>query len=79
MLFPSARGGHLSSLEDLLDKHVAAAGRTCSPLGKKRVTPHVLRHTSAMEGLLQAGVGRAVIALWWIIPVLFAARPGGSL
>src|SRR5271169_439819 len=30
MLFPSARGGHLStdSLEDLLDKHVAAAGRT---------------------------------------------------
>jgi site-specific recombinase XerD len=65
MLFPSARGGHLStdSLEDLLDKHVAAAGRTCSSLCKKRVTPHVLRHTSAME-LLQAGVDRAVIALW---------------
>jgi integrase/recombinase XerD len=30
---------------------------------KKRVTPHVLRHTTAME-LLQAGVDRSVIALW---------------
>jgi integrase/recombinase XerD len=65
MLFPSASGRHLSadSLEDLLDKHVAVASRTCLSLCKKRVTPHVLRHTSAME-LLQAGVDRAVIALW---------------
>jgi site-specific recombinase XerD len=65
MLFPSASGGHLSadSLEDLLDKHVAVASRTCPSLCKKRVTPHVLRHTAAME-LLQAGVDRAVIALW---------------
>ena len=30
---------------------------------RKRVTPHVLRHTTAMD-LLQAGVDRAVIALW---------------
>ncbi|MCP4766856.1 MAG: tyrosine-type recombinase/integrase [Gammaproteobacteria bacterium] len=30
---------------------------------KKRVTPHVLRHTRAVT-LLQAGVDRAVIALW---------------
>ena len=30
---------------------------------KKHVTPHVLRHSMAME-LLQAGVDRAVIALW---------------
>jgi integrase/recombinase XerD len=30
---------------------------------KKRVSPHVLRHTTAME-LLQAGVDRSVIALW---------------
>jgi integrase/recombinase XerD len=27
------------------------------------VTPHVLRHTAAME-LLQAGVDRALIAIW---------------
>ncbi|MDB4976840.1 MAG: integrase/recombinase, partial [Myxococcaceae bacterium] len=29
----------------------------------KRVTPHVLRHTAAMD-LLQHGVDRTVIALW---------------
>jgi site-specific recombinase XerD len=64
-LFPTARGGRLSadSVEDLLDKHVAGASLTCLSLRKKRVTPHVLRHTMAME-LLQAGVDRAVIALW---------------
>ena len=32
-------------------------------LRQKRVSPHVLRHTAAMD-LLQHGVGRAVIALW---------------
>lgn len=30
---------------------------------KKRVSPHVLRHTAAME-MLQVGVDRAMIALW---------------
>ena len=30
---------------------------------QKLVTPHVLRHSAAME-LLQAGVDRSVIALW---------------
>jgi len=64
-LFPSAQGGRLSpdSVADLLAKHVARAGHTCPSLRSKRVTPHVLRHTMAME-LLQAGVDRAVIALW---------------
>jgi site-specific recombinase XerD len=47
----------------LLAKHVATACKTCPSLLRKRVTPHVLRHTTAME-LLQAGVDRAVIALW---------------
>jgi hypothetical protein len=32
-------------------------------LKRKHVTPHVLRHTTAME-LLQAGVDTTVIALW---------------
>jgi len=41
----------------------AVASGTCPSLCKKGVTPHVLRHTAAME-LLQAGVDRAVIALW---------------
>ena len=64
-LFPSARGGPLSAdgVQYLLTKHVAAASQTCSSLQQKRVTPHLLRHTAAME-LLQAGVDRAVIALW---------------
>jgi site-specific recombinase XerD len=65
VLFPNAHGGRLSpdSVADLLAKHVALAGKTCQSLRKKHVTPHVLRHSMAM-GLLQAGVDRAVIALW---------------
>ena len=35
----------------------------CPSLKQKRVSPHVLRHTAAME-LLQAGVDCATIALW---------------
>jgi len=65
VVFPSARGSQLSSdgVQYLLAKHVATAQQTCSSLKKKRVSPHVLRHTAAME-LLQAGVDRSVIALW---------------
>ena len=47
----------------MVARHVAKARKTCPTLGKKRVSPHVLRHAAAME-LLQAGVDRAVIALW---------------
>ena len=65
VLFPTAHGGRLSpdSVSDLLAKHVAVACKSCPSLRKKHVTPHVLRHSMAM-GLLQAGVDRAVIALW---------------
>jgi site-specific recombinase XerD len=65
ILFPTVHGGRLSpdAVKDLLEKHVTVAGKICPSLQKKRVTPHVLRHTAAME-LLQAGVDRAVIALW---------------
>lgn len=63
--FPALRGGCLSAdgLDHLLQKAVLAAKKTCPSLEKKRVTPHVLRHTTAMH-LLQAGVDIAVIALW---------------
>lgn len=65
VVFPNARGARLSpdGVQYLLAKHVKAAARDCPSLAQKRVTPHVLRHTTAME-LLQAGVDRAVIALW---------------
>ena len=64
-LFPNARGGRLSpdGVYYLLAKHVEVACKACPSMRQKRVTPHVLRHTTAME-LLQAGVDRAVIALW---------------
>lgn len=63
-LFPNARAGQLSpdGIEYIVAKHVAIARAHCSSLKRKRVTPHVLRHTAAME-LLKAGVDRAVIAL----------------
>jgi site-specific recombinase XerD len=64
-LFPNAQGGRLSSdaVQRLLRKYQCLAGHSCPSLKKKRVTPHVLRHTLAMT-LLQAGVDRSVIALW---------------
>ena len=64
-LFPSAWGGPLSAdgVQHLLARHLAQARKHCASLRKKRVSPHVLRHAAAME-LLQAGVDRAVIALW---------------
>lgn len=65
VLFPSVRGDRLSAdaVQYLLAKHVATASQSCPTLQHKRVTPHVLRHTAAME-LLQAGMDRSVIALW---------------
>ena len=64
-LFPNTRGGFLSrdGVEYLLAKHVAVASKQCPSIQKKRVSPHVLRHTAAME-LLQHGVDLTVIALW---------------
>lgn len=64
-VFPNARGFQLSpdGVQYILAKHVAQARKTCPSLEAKRVSPHVLRHTAAME-LLQAGVDHSVIALW---------------
>jgi site-specific recombinase XerD len=64
-VFPSSRGGHLSrdAVERLVSRHVRTAERYCPSLKRKTVTPHVLRHTAAME-LLQHGIDRSVIALW---------------
>jgi integrase/recombinase XerD len=64
-LFPSIRGERLSrdALEHLVLKHCLTASRTCPSIAAKRVTPHTLRHSTAMD-LLHHGVDQAVIALW---------------
>ncbi len=64
-LFPSRRGGPLSrdAVALLVARHARAAAKQCPSLGTKTVTPHVLRHTCAMQ-LLTAGVDTSVIALW---------------
>jgi len=65
VVFPNAQGYPLSrdGVEYLLAKHLATARLACPSLNNKRVSPHVLRHSTAME-LLQHGVDRSVIALW---------------
>jgi len=65
VLFPNVHGGRLSSdaVQYLVAKHTAVARQRCPALKHKRVSPHVLRHSAAME-LLQAGVDPSVIALW---------------
>jgi site-specific recombinase XerD len=64
-LFPTRTGRRLSrdAVERRVTKHAAVAAEHCPSLGNKHLTPHVLRHTSAMS-LLHAGVDSAVIALW---------------
>lgn len=64
-LFPSSRGGHLSAdaVQRLVARHVATARVKCSSLAGRSITPHTLRHTTAMT-LLRRGVDQTVIALW---------------
>lgn len=64
-VFPSIRTGFLSrdGIERLVARHCKTARSHCPSLSRKKITPHVLRHTAAME-LLHHGVDRSVIALW---------------
>ena len=64
-VFVNQRAGPLThdSLEYLVTKNLAVARTLCPTLRRKRITPHSLRHSCAME-LLHGGVDQATIALW---------------
>src|SRR3546814_10375133 len=65
ILFPNRSGGRMtrSNVTQRLNLAVATAGRKNPGLLDRPVTPHTVRHTTAMH-LLQSGVDITVIALW---------------
>ena len=64
-LFPNRHGEEMSrsGLERRLAAALTSAATSCPSLRGRRVSPHTIRHTTAMH-LLQAGVDITVIALW---------------
>ena len=64
-LFLNAHGEPMtrSGFEYVLKKHVEVAAKRCPSIEKKRVSPHVLRHTAAMVVLQATGDIRKV-SLW---------------
>ena len=64
-VFPTRTGRRLSrdAVALRITHHSEIAAGICPSLIGKRLTPHVLRHTAAMQ-LLHGGVDTSVIALW---------------
>jgi site-specific recombinase XerD len=64
-LFLNARGAPITrfGFEYILRKHARAAAKVCPSLNNKRISPHVLRHSSAML-VLQATGDLRKVSLW---------------
>lgn len=64
-VFPNRAGERMSraGVEHRLSVAVAAATKKCPSLDGRRVSPHTIRHSTAMR-FLQSGVDITVIALW---------------
>ena len=64
-LFPSRSGTQLTRPAVMARLHLAveSAASACPQLAKRRVSPHSIRHSTAMH-MLQGGVDITVIALW---------------
>src|SRR3546814_16054230 len=65
ILFPNRSGGRMTSsnVTQRLSLAVAIAGRKDPGLLERSLTPHTLRHTTAMH-LHQSGVAITVMTLW---------------
>ena len=63
-IFPNKKGGCMSAdcFEKQLEKYRVQSSQKCKSLMDKKITPHVLRHTAAIN-FLQAGVDISTIAL----------------
>lgn len=64
-LFPGRSGARLTrpAVMARLQLAVRSAETGCPQLAKRRVSPHIIRHSTAMH-MLQSGVDITVIALW---------------
>lgn len=64
-LLPTRDGQAMSrwNVMQRLNRAVQVAAASCPDLATRQITPHMIRHTTAMH-LLQAGVDISVIALW---------------
>lgn len=59
----STRAISADSVASRIRKHAATAALSCPTLIAKTITPHTLRHTTAMR-MLEAGIDITTIALW---------------